>query len=247
MGSRRQIKAVRRSLKQHGLMDEAETDAWPLNGHWETEHGATVVVEGKIVRWSSKRASKLCFTKEDRSACTLVLYGEATHGRLVTPPFASYVGKMLRWDNGDVWRSCYGHTIGEETLLSQTMTKTSHDTAEDALCLARSKARVLSVSKEALGLPFVLEDKLTQFLGSDLYYVRVHFTSNWNPSLADAEAFSSLEAEADFCESISQRHPRVGLRHCWADKGTDCCGQRTLVNGEEVDEDSFSRHIGVVC
>lgn len=245
-GSFPQIKAVRRRLKQHGFLDKSESCAWPLDGHWETDHGLTVVVEGKIVRWSGQRASKLRFTNEDRSKCTLMLYGEVAQGTLVSPALAPDASKSLRWNNGDVWHSYGGRVIGSDTLHGQTMTKMLKDTVQDQMYSARSKASLKCVSKQALGLPSILDDTISQFLGNDLYYIRVQFESKWNPSTLDEDELPLMEADNDICSTLSRRHPRVGLRHCWAERDANKCGQRTLVNGEEVDEDAFSRHVRAV-
>lgn len=245
-GSLAQIKAVRRTLKQHGFLDKNETDARPLDGHWETDYRLTVVIEGKVVRWSGQRASKLRYTAEDQSSCELALYGEASQGKLMSPPTAPDVRKTLMWDNGDIWSSYDGRVIGQDTLFCQTMTKTLRDEAQDDLYRAWSSAALKCVSKQALGVPSILEESIMQFLGNDLYYVRVQFASKWNPSHVDEDQLPLFDADADICVSISQRHPQVGLRHCWADRSVDSFGQRTLVNGEEVPEGSFSRHIGAV-
>jgi len=246
-GSLNQIKAVRKTLKQHGFLDKSEGEAWPLDGHWETDYNLTVVVEGKIVRWSGQRASRLRFTSEDRSACELKLYGENAHGHLVSPPHAPDARKMLMWDNGDVWYSYDGRVIGQDTLFSQTMTKTVRDKAQDEAYRARSKEVLKCVSRQGLGVPTILEENITKFLGNDLYHVRLHFASKWNPSpVDDDEELPLFDADADMCDSLSRRHPHVGLRHCWVDRTAECCGQRTLVNGLEVDEGCFSRHVGAV-
>jgi len=245
-GSFPQIKAVRRRLKQQGFLDKSESCAWPLDGHWETDHGLTVVVEGKMVRWSGQRASKLRFTNEDRSKCTLMLYGEVAQGTLVSPALAPDASKSLRWNNGDVWHSYGGRVIGSDTLHAQTMTKMLKDNVQDQMYSARAKASLKCVSKQALGLPSILDDTISQFLGNDLYHIRVQFESKWNPSALDEDELPLTEADNDICGSLSRRHPRVGLRHCWAERDANKCGQRTLVNGEEVDENAFSRHVRAV-
>lgn len=175
----------------------------------------------------------------------LRLYGVATHGHLVSVQ-AHNATKTLRWDNGDVWNSYDGRIIGQDSLFSQSMTKTLRDKMQDQMYRARASAVLRCVCKQALCVPSILENTITQFLGSDLYYVCVHFESMWNPSRIAEDGLPSLETDMDICGSISRRHPHVGLRHCWAEHGADCCGQRTLVNGEELDEDRFSRHIGAV-
>jgi len=246
-GSLPQIKAVQRTLKQHGFLDSTEKDARPFDGHWETDDGLTVIIEGKVVRWGGQHASRLRFTGEDRRACMLTLYGKPTKG-LTSPAIETQATKQLRWDNGDTWHSYDGRAIGQDVLFSQSMTKPSRDKVQDEAQRARSSAMLKCVSKEALGLPIILEDLITQFLGGELFYVRVQFQSKWNPSrVSDDDELPCLQdADADICSSLSHRHPCVGLRHCWAEPGADQCGQRTLVNGEEVDEVSFRRQIRAV-
>jgi len=249
-GSLSHVKAFRKTLKQHGFLDKSESCESPLDGHWETDHGLTVVIEGKLVRWGGQRASVLRFTQEDRSACTLGLYGETAHGQLVpqTPSeFSASARKMLRWDNGDTWHSYDGRAIGQDVLFSQTMSKALSDKAQDNVYRARSNAVLRCVSKQALGIPAILETTIMQFLGSDLFHVRVNFASKWNPTgVDDDDELPLMDLDSDICDSLSRRHPHVGLRHCWAEKGANCCGQRTLINGKEVDEASFSRHVGMV-
>lgn len=245
-GSLPQMKAARRTLNQLGFLQKCESGGGPLDGHWETDQGFTVVVEGKIVRWSARHASKLRYTSDDRSACSLTLYGEATHGHLVPLSEAPDGTQTLRWDNGDVWYPCDGRAIGQNILFSQTMTKTLRDTTQDQMYRARASAILKCVSTQALHMPSVFEDAILQFLGNDLYYISIHFESRWNPSRIDEDDELLSEASEDICASISRRHPRVGLRHCWAERGDGLCGQRTCVNGEEVDERCFGRHVGAV-
>lgn len=240
-GSLAQVKAFRKTLSKRGFLTKDGCSEWPLNGHWETDHGLTVIVEGKLVRWSQQRASRLRFTGKDRSTCELMLYGEPANGRLVTPATAPGATRELRWDNGDVWHSYDGRVIDGLTLFYQTMSKTLHDHMQDAAYRARSDGVLACVSKQRMGMPLILEDLITQFLGNDLHYVRVHFESKWNPSSAEAD-----EAEPDVLDTLSRLHARLGLRHCWAEQSTGSCGQRTLVNGDEVSEDVFNRHIKAV-
>jgi len=245
-GSLPQMKAARRTLKQLGFLDKSECEGGPLDGHWETDRGFTVVIEGKIVRWSARNASRLRYTRDDRRACVLTLYGEVSHGQLVPLPGAPDGTLTLRWDNGDVWYPCDGRAIAQNILFSQTMTKTLRDTMQDHMYRARAKAVLKCVSKEALNMPSVFEDTIAQFLGNDMYYINIHFESRWNPSRIDEHELPLFEASEDICISMSRRHPRIGLRHCWADCGDGRCGQRTWVNGEELDDYCFSRHIGAV-
>lgn len=239
-GTLAQIKALRRTFKQQGFMDQEASDAWPLNGHWETEHGLTVIIEGKMVRWSRQRASKLTFTRKDRRTCMLGVYGEPTPGKLVSPQ-ATNPGatRALKWGNGDVWHSYDGHNLGKNTVYSQTLSKTLRDDMQDDAYRSQADAMIKRVSKHRLGMPAFLEGIVVQFLGNDMYYVRVQFSSKWNPA---CKCDDSDPTEIDLFDSLSRRHPRVGLRHCWAEERAGCCGQRTLVNGEEVSEDILSRH-----
>lgn len=239
-GSLSQMKATQRTLQQQGFLHKSEGGGWPLDGHWETDRGFTVVVEGKMVRWSARNASRLRYTRHDRSTCVLTLYGEAAHGSLIG--HAADGPQTLRWDNGDVWYPCDGRAIGHNILFSQTMTKIYRDTMQDEMYRARARATLMCVSKQALHMPSVFEDAITQFLGNDLYCINICFESRWNPSNVDEDEFSS----EDVCVSISRRHPRIGLRHCWADYGNGSCGQRTWVNGEELDDHCFCKHMGAV-
>jgi len=245
-GSLPQMKAARRTLKQLGFLDKSECKGGPLDGHWETGQGFTVVIEGKIVRWSARNASKLRYTRDDRCACVLTLYGEASHGHLEPLSQAPEGSQVLKWDNGDVWYPCDGRAIGQNVLFSQTMTKTLRDTMQDQMYRSRAKAVLKCVSKQALYLPSVFEDAISQFLGNDMYYISTHFESRWNPSRVDEDELPLFETSEDICVSISRRHPRVGLRHCWADRADGRCGQRTWVNGEELDDYCFNRHVGAV-
>merc|ERR1719401_3141695 len=245
IGSLARVKAARRSLKQDGFFDKDHDPAWPMDGHYETAHGAIVFIEGKMVRWSRKRASRLRFTGTDRRACLLSVNGELCRGELLSPGLVPGAAKSLRWNNGDVWHAYEGRTLGpitvSLTVSAQTMSKTSRDAAQDASCRARSEAILKCVSKQGLRLPSHLEVSLKQFFGGDLYKFQVCFESKYNPS-----RMTPREAEADLWASISRCHPRVGLRHCWAERSVRGVGQRTLVNGEEVCEDHFNNHIRAV-
>eukprot|EP00427_Karlodinium_veneficum_P000097 CAMPEP_0169167420 /NCGR_PEP_ID=MMETSP1015-20121227/60468_1 /TAXON_ID=342587 /ORGANISM="Karlodinium micrum, Strain CCMP2283" /LENGTH=598 /DNA_ID=CAMNT_0009240141 /DNA_START=171 /DNA_END=1965 /DNA_ORIENTATION=+ len=239
-GSLARVKAARKSFKQYGFLDKDENQTWPLNGHWETEHGLTVIIEGKLVRWSRQRASKLRFEGLDRRACILTVYGEAASGRLVTPGISPGATKTLRWNNGDVWHSYDGRIVGHAALFAQTMTKILRDESQDAAYRAKMRATLTSVNKQGLNIPSMLMDDVLHFLGHDLYYVRIRFESKWSP---DSDFY---DADEDIFDTISRRHPQIGLRHCWADQSISWCGQRTLVNGENVGEECFNRHINAV-
>jgi pentatricopeptide repeat protein len=234
MGSLARIKAGRKALKQYGFMDKGESDEWPLNGQWETDHGLHVIIEGKMVRWSHQRASRLSFTQADRRTCKLTVYGEVTQGRLLPPtPDES---KTLRWDNGDVWRACESRIVGKTFMLSQTMSKTKCDTLQDEAHRVQMQAALQTVSKQRLSVPSLVEDNIVSFIGKNLYYVQIHFQSKWSPSVTPS-------SEAAIFDILSRRHPHIGFRHCWLEPHTGCCGQRVLVNGGEVSEDIFTRHV----
>lgn len=233
------VQRTRRTLKQHGFLDRAEDDEqWPLNGHWETDHGLTVVIEGKLVRWSRQRASRLDFAGSDRRSCVLALYGAPTQGRLETPGSAPGATKTLRWSNGDVWNSYDGRVIGQAVMYSQTMTKTLRDHLQDRAYRARTDAVLRCLCKSGLSMPSVVELVMMEFLGNNLHCIRLSFDSKWNPRSMDLN-----DTDTDPFENISRRNPTVGFRHCWAEADQGCYGQRTLVNGEEVDEECFSRHV----
>jgi len=235
------VRRARRTLKQKGFLDREDNNEWPLNGHWETEHGLTVVIEGKLVRWSRQRASRLRFAGLDRRSCVLTLYGAPTQGRLETPGSSPGSNKTLRWSNGDVWHSYDGRVLGQAVFFCQTMTKTLRDYAQVQAYRARSDALIRCVSKSGLSMPAIVEQMMLEFIGNDLHYVRLCFNTKWNPQFLDAQ-----DTDADPFDSISRRNPRVGFRHCWADADQGCYGQRAIVNGEEVDEESFNRHTKAV-
>lgn len=119
------------------------------------------------------------------------------------------------------------------TAFSKSMTMAMPDKVQDSAYRARATATFKCVSRQGLRLPFMLESTILQYLGHDLYSVRFHFENN--------------DAVHDICEFISQRHPHVGIRHCWVKPKFGSCGQRTIVNGEEEEDDAcFERHIEAV-
>lgn len=103
------------------------------------------------------------------------------------------------------------------------------DTQQDESRRAQVAAALRCVSKQGLGLPWNLEEVMLQYLGSDVHFLRLNFESN--------------SMRAAVVDEISCRHPRLGFRHCWVKPSSGSCGQRTLSNGEEIDEASFNRHI----
>lgn len=232
-----QLKAVCRTLKKHGFVKNCNDDKFPLNGHWETEHGMNVIIEGKIVRWSQKRASKLKFDDASRSSCSLSLYGEDTVGKLVAPTAAG-VSKTLQWDNGDIWHSSGGCKIANSVVYSSQMTKVLRDASQDHAMRKQTYGKLQLLCKEGFSLlPNCLLDQVLGFIGSDSYYVRVHFESKDGPPWGE---FFGLDDDS-FLGFISRHHPQVGFRHCWANAGSEHCGQRTLMQGQELQEDEFCR------
>lgn len=236
-GNVSQLRSLQRTLRQKGFLGKSEADASPFDGHWHTEHGLTVIIDGKMVRWSKQRASRLSFTSADRRSCTLMIYGESSVGRL-TQPVAPCAVRAIRWDNGDLWHAYDGRVIGDSTLFSQSMTKIQRNTSQDQMARSQASAVMACVSKHGLPMPSVLQESLMQYVGNDLFNFHVRFECNTHLS--------------DIFEDISRMHPRVGFRHCWA-RGSEerkeerasngSCGQRTLANGEETTELSFSQHI----
>lgn len=104
-----------------------------------------------------------------------------------------------------------------------------HDKQQDNAKRNQAAALLRCVSKQSLNLPSNLEDLMLQYLGSDVHFLRLNF-----------ESTTSLAAVVD---DMSCLHPRLGFRHCWVKPSLGYCGQRTLSNGEEIDEASFNRHI----
>jgi len=227
------LRAACRSLKKNGFMKKCKDDKFQLNGHWVTEHGLNVIIEGKIVRWSPKRASRLKFLDNSRSSCSLGVYGENTVGRLVSPTIAEAT-KTLKWDNGDVWQQFEGCRIAHEAVFAQSMTKVLRDDTRDDVVRAQVDARLQLVCRDGMNLLPNCLDQVLQFLGSDTYFVEVNFDCKGGP------AWMGAEAGTDFVNSLSICHPRVGFRHCWAEQSKDVCGQRTILQGNEVDEDAFT-------
>jgi len=227
-GNLPQVRSACKGLKKHGFLNKSKDDKFQLNGHWVTEHGLNVVIEGKVVRWSPVRASKLKFLNNDRCSCSLSVYGENTEGRLVAPTVPEAI-KSLRWDNGDVWNQFDGCRIAHEALFAQSMTKVSRDDTWDEVVRTRTDARLQAVSKYGIGLLPNCLDQVLQFLGSDTYFVNVNFDCRGGP------AWSSAQESTDFVNSISLRHPQVRFHHCWAEPSKDIRCQRAIVQGKDVD------------
>lgn len=133
--------------------------------------------------------------------------------------------------------NAFRRTLSRHSFLGQSETDTcsldgERDVVQDHKYCARIAAVLKCVSKQGLCLPLGLEESLMQFLGSNLFYLRV--------------GFNSYSTRADIFDDMSCRHPRMGFRHCWVNPSWDLCGQRTFVNGEETDEACFNRHINAV-
>lgn len=229
-----EVKAARKTLKKHGLVNACNDSRFPLNGQWETDVGMPVTIEGKVVRWSEKRASRLKFAGSDRRACSLGIYGETTVGRLMSPRIPAAT-TSLKWDNGDTWHKFDSCRISNAIVYSQSMTKPSRDKTQDAAIREQAGARLELVSKDGLPLLPHCMDHILEFLGSEMHYVDVRFDCN------DGPAWVSDEPSSDFLRSISRRHPRVGFHHCWAEAVTSQCGQRMIIQGNEVTEAEFSQ------
>lgn len=224
-GSISDVKAVCRAFRKHGFLKTCDNGTFPLNGHWETDHGMTVAIDGKIVRWSHKRASKLKFLSASKNKCMLSVYGEPAVGQLVTPVVPGAT-KALRWDNGDVWHSFEGCRIAHSTIFHQGMTKVTRDDSQDNALRRAAAARLQLVSKSCLNLPANCMDHIMECVGSGEHHVKINFDSKSGPPWRG-------RPEEDILASISHHHPRVRFQHCWAQKSFDVFGQRTVVRGED--------------
>jgi len=127
----------------------------------------------------------------------------------------------------------------EVKRVQETMTEpwfegleVQHDKQQNEASRAQVIAVLKCVGKQSLCMPVSLEEAIMLYIGSDLYKLHAHFEGGF--------------VDAELLKSISLTHPRIGVRHCWAVRSSGCCGQRTLVNGEETDEPCFKRHINAV-
>jgi len=120
----------------------------------------------------------------------------------------------------------------QTSLLAPSMTKTLRDAGQDKAYQTRTTVVLKSVSKNGLCLPSCVEDILMLYMGNDLHYLHMYFECE--------------SPRAGIFDAISCRHPRVGIRHCWANTNMSSCGQRTLVNGDETDEKSFNTHLSAL-
>jgi hypothetical protein len=215
-----QVKAARRTLKKHGIMDTCDCSRFPLDGHWKTEHGLVVVIERKTVRWTPQRASRLRFEGIDRRSCSLSMYGELVQGRLVSELIPG-VAKSLEWSNGTVWHCHDGNLVGQATLLSQTMTKIERDVSRDEIIRSSMGSALQLVSKSGLQLPADCVHDVLQCMGSTTYFVQVRFRSHENPPWAAGEEF-------DFLSRLAQHHPLCKIRHEWTGGSQGLRGQRII-------------------
>jgi len=103
------------------------------------------------------------------------------------------------------------------------------DGQQDAAKRAQVAGALRAVSRQGLRLPWNLEEVMLQYLGSEVHFLRLSFHSN--------------SMRAPMVDELSCRHPRLGFRHCWVKADFGSCGQRTISNGEEIDESAFNRHI----
>jgi hypothetical protein len=198
------VKAASRRLKKHGFLKKDNDEQFPLSGHWETEHGLTVVIDGKRVLWSQKRASRLKFHGAQRRLCSLSLYGENTTGQLVLP-ISPETRKMVQWSNGDVWQSYDGCKLDATLLLSQSMTKVQRDAQQDEAVRSAAAATLRLVSKNGLSLLPECLMHVEQLVGSTTYYFDVEFESKeWNPWML-----------FDFSTSLGDGLPHLDVQHRW--------------------------------
>lgn len=233
-GNLSHLKAVSRTFKKHGFVKKCNDSEFPMNGHWETEHGMNVIIDGKIVRWSQKRASKLKFVGAARESCSLSVYGDTMVGRLVEPTVTG-ASKTLRWESGEVWNSFGGCHIAHAVVYFLQMGKAIRDETLDEAVRKQTYSVLRLVSREGLGLLPNCLDQVIECIGNDSYHVNVYFESK------DGPAWMAEETQDGFLGSVSRRHPQVGFRHCWADEERHHCGQRTVIQGRDVQEDEFSR------
>jgi len=225
-GHRSKVKAAGRTFRKHGFLKSSSDGGLPLDGHWETDHGLNVIIEGKLVRWTYQRASRLNFAKVDKRSCQLMLYGEFVQGHLVTSTIPGVV-KTLQWENGDVWHSYGSRRIDKEEVFLQTMTKIRHDDTQDDLVRARIHGRLRAASKDGLGLLPHCVDQVLQYIGSDRYYFNVCFdTPSGHPWSQNGR---------DLLGMVSKRHPHVEIHHCWAEAGDGSFGERKIEKSCDID------------
>jgi hypothetical protein len=226
-GHRSKVKAASRTLRKHGFLKSCSGASSPLDGHWQTDHGLNVIIEGKLVRWTYQRASRLEFVKVDKSSCQLMLYGELVQGHVVQSSIPG-VAKTLQWGNGDVWHSYHGRCIDKEEVFLQTMSKIRHDDAQDELVRARALGRLKAVSKDGFVLLPHCIDHVLRYIGSDTYYFNVCFDTHGGRPWAGS-------GNKDFLSTVSRRHPRVEIHHCWFAGSNESCGQRKIAEGCDID------------
>jgi len=210
LGCLSHVKAACRTLKKYGFLKNDPHERFPLNGHWQTEHGMTVVIDRKLVQWSPKRASKLKFRGIQRRMCLLSIYGETSAGHLITPTTPND-RKMLKWSNGDVWYSLDGCRVGRTVLICQTMTKVQRDARQDIRARSEVAATLRLVSKRCLPLLPECLEQVKQYIGSSMYYVEIQFETEEGPS------WMLGDSGVEFLASFSRSHPHVEIQHCMLD------------------------------
>jgi len=204
-GGYSQVKAARRALARRGFLKKSNDGRFPLNGHWETMHGMSVIVEGKLVRWSPKRASRLVFNSVRRDRCSLSLYGETAIGSLVTS-ITPGGHKIMRWSNGDEWYSTGGCSVAGTAILCHSMTKVQRDAVQDEASRAQAAANLRLVARSGLPLPLECLEHVVEFTGSSTYYVDVHFDTK---EPAHAEEVREI---VDLLTQHSRVPPHVEIR-----------------------------------
>jgi hypothetical protein len=189
-GNLSQVKAARRFLKKNGFMDRCIDRGFPLNGRWQTDHGLHVIVERKLVRWSSKRASRLIFRSADRSFCELSLYGETVQGQVV-PEVGPGFPKTLKWSNGDTWQLLDGSCCaGEDMMFSQSMSKISRDATHDERIRLDAETSLGLTSRVGLPVPADCLRHVLQYIGSTSCCIQVKFQTK--PSFCQRGAAALL-------------------------------------------------------
>lgn len=229
-GSLAEVKAVRKALFRLGLFKANSSEQFPLNGHWETGHGMRVTIEGKLVRWTQKRASRLRFRDHGRSKCTLDIYGEKTNGCLVLDP-VNRSTKQLIWDNGDIWHSLDGGMIGQAHILEQRMTKIESNTAADMAEQLEMRRKLKSASPAGLGLLPECQNLIEMFIGRNEFFFHLQFRTE------DSFCSSAIDG---FLSSLSGSHGSARLTHQWRCPTSGAVEEATWSNGRcEITQLSF--------
>lgn len=223
------VKAACKSLRKQGFIKNCSVKDFPLNGHWTTEHGMNVVIDGKIVRWSHKRASRLKFCNAERTLCSLSVYGEPAQGRAVLSA-TNGLSRSLRWSNGDVWHSSGSCKIAQAEVCSTHIGKMHRHSSRDLSIRKRTRHTLLAVCKEGLSLLPNCLDMVLEFVGSSDFAVTAHFTSLGH-------------SERGVLQMLSTQHRQVGLRHRWSGSCGAFSGQRCVTDARDVDEEELYQNL----